>query len=123
MNPPQPVDSGDAAVRAAAQRVLDAIALNVNHFLLESGVPPGTRYAHKHGFVNSAHGDVGVFWGPAGPYIVSLFIYRPGWMEWELSTSIMADVSKAAWDYFTLLANGGQPPAVDTPLPAGARVN
>ncbi len=100
------------------QQILDSIALNVNHFLLESGVPPGTHYAHKHGFVNSAHGDVGVFWGPAGPYIVSLFIYRPGWMEWELSTSIMADVSKAAWDYFTLVANGGQPPAVDTPLPA-----
>jgi nicotinamide-nucleotide amidase len=26
MNPPQPVDSGDAAVRAAAQRVLDALS-------------------------------------------------------------------------------------------------
>ncbi|MEI2690212.1 MAG: hypothetical protein V9H69_11090 [Anaerolineae bacterium] len=34
-------------------------------------------------------------------------------MEWDLSSSIMADVSKAAWDYFTLVANGGQPPAVD----------
>jgi hypothetical protein len=30
---------------------------------------------------------------------------------------MMADVSKAAWDYFTLVSNGGQPPAVDTPLP------
>lgn len=107
----------DQLTPVECQHILDAIALNVNHFLLESGVPPGARYAHKHGFVNSAHGDVGVFWGPAGPYIVSLFIYRPGWMEWELSTSIMADVSKAAWDYFTLVANGGQPPSVDAPLP------
>lgn len=111
----------DQLTPVECQRVLDAIALNVNHFLLESGVPSGTRYAHKHGFVNSAHGDVGVFWGPAGPYIVSLFIYRPGWMEWDLSTSIMADVSKAAWDYFTLVANGGQPPTVDAPQP-GATV-
>jgi beta-lactamase class A len=110
----------DQLTPVECQQMLDAIALNVNHFLLESGVPPGTRYAHKHGFVNSAHGDVGVFWGPAGPYIVSLFIYRPVWMEWDLSTSIMADVSKAAWDYFTLVANGGQPPAVDTSLPAAA---
>ena len=38
-------------------------------------------------------------------------------MEWDLSSSIMADVSKAAWDYFTLVANGGQPPEIDTPLP------
>lgn len=99
------------------QQILGYIALDRNRILLETGVPPDTRYAHKHGFVNSAHGDVGVFWGPAGPYIVSLFIYKPGWMEWDLSSRIMADVSKAAWDYFTLVANGGQPPAVATPLP------
>jgi beta-lactamase class A/predicted RNase H-like HicB family nuclease len=102
------------------QQALDYIALDRNRILLETGVPEDARYAHKHGFVNSAHGDVGVFWGPAGPYIVSLFIYKPGWMEWDLSSSIMADVSKATWDYFTLVANGGQPPAVDTPLPAAA---
>ena len=100
------------------QQTLDYIALDRNRILLETGVPPDTRYAHKHGFVSTAHGDVGVFWSPAGPYIVSLFIYKPGWMEWELSSSIMADVSKASWDYFTLVANGGQPPAVDTPLAA-----
>jgi beta-lactamase class A/predicted RNase H-like HicB family nuclease len=110
----------DQLTPGECQQILDAIALNINHFLLESGVPPGTRYAHKHGFVSSAHGDAGVFWGPAGPYIVSLFIYRPNWMEWELSNSLMADVSKAAWDYFTLVANGGQPPAVDTSLPDAA---
>lgn len=106
------------------QQILDAIALNLNNFLLESGVPAGTRYAHKHGFVNNAHGDVAVFWGPAGPYVVSLFIYKPGWMEWDVSNSIMADVSKATWDYFTLVANGGQPPEIDTPLPdAGAPIS
>jgi beta-lactamase class A len=102
------------------QQMLDYIALDRNRILLETGVPPDTRYAHKHGFVNTAHGDVGVFWSPAGPYIVSLFIYKPGWMEWELSSSIMADVSKAAWDYFTLVANGGQPPEIDTALPDAA---
>ncbi len=103
------------------QQMLDYIALDRNRILLETGVPADTRYAHKHGFVNTAHGDVGVFWSPAGPYIVSLFIYKPGWMEWGLSSSMMADVSKAAWDYFTLVANGGQPPAVDTALPPSSQ--
>lgn len=98
------------------QQALDYIALDRNRILLETGVPRDARYAHKHGFVDTTHGDVGVFWSPAGPYVVSLFIYKPGWMEWELSSSMMADVSKAAWDYFTLVANGGQPPAVDPPL-------
>jgi beta-lactamase class A len=107
----------DQLTAEECQQILDYIALDRNRILLETGVPADTRYAHKHGFVNTAHGDVGVFWSPAGPYIVSLFIYKPGWMEWGLSSSMMADVSKAAWDYFTLVSNGGQPPAVDAPLP------
>lgn len=104
-------------------QMLEFMALNRKHILLETGVPEGTRYVHKHGFVDDSHGDVAAFWSPAGPYIVSLFIYKPGWVEWELSSSIMADVSKAAWDYFTLVANGGQPPEIDTPLPqAGSAI-
>ena len=94
------------------RQMLDFVALNRKHILLETGVPPDTRYVHKHGFVDDTHGDVAAFWGPGGPYIVSLFIYTPGWMDWHISSSMMADVSKACWDYFTLVANGGQPPSV-----------
>lgn len=28
----------------------------------------------------------------------------------------MADISKASWDYFTLVANGSEPPSVETPV-------
>lgn len=97
-------------------QMLQFMELNRKNILLETGVPEGTRYAHKHGFVDDSHSDVGVFWGPAGPYIVSVFIYKPGWIEWELSSSLMADISKASWDYFTLVANGGEPPTVETPV-------
>ena len=100
---------------AECQEMVGYVELNRKNILLETGVPDGTRYAHKHGFVDDSHGDVGVFWGPAGPYIVSVFIYKPGWIEWEISSSLMADISKASWDYFTLVANGGQPPTVATP--------
>lgn len=105
----------DQLTPAECQEMLGYVELNRKNILLETGVPDGTRYAHKHGFVDDSHGDVGVFWGPAGPYIVSVFIYKPGWIEWEISSSLMADISKASWDYFTLVANGGQPPTVDTP--------
>lgn len=95
------------------QQMLEFMELNRKGILLETGVPEETRFAHKHGFVDDSHSDVGVFWGPAGPYIVGVFIYKPGWIEWELSSSLMADISKASWDYFTLVANGGEPPSVD----------
>ncbi|MCB0198878.1 MAG: serine hydrolase [Anaerolineae bacterium] len=106
----------DQITPAECQEMLGWVELNRKHILLETGVPEGTRYAHKHGFVDDSHGDVGVFWGPAGPYIVSVFIYKPGWIEWDLSSSLMADISKASWDYFTLVANGGEPPSVETPV-------
>lgn len=96
------------------QQMLDYIALNKIGLLLERGVPPGTHIVHKHGFVYDSHSDAAVVWSPAGPYVVTLFIHKPGWVDWPLSQSIMADVSKAAWDYFTLVANGGQPPPEQT---------
>ena len=65
---------------------------------------------HKHGFVNDSHGNVAAASNTAGPYVVSVFIWKNGWVEWPLSSSLMADASKAAWDYFTLVFNGGQPP-------------
>lgn len=95
------------------QRMIDFIAYNKKGILLETGVPPDAKLIHKHGFVEDSHGDVAAVWGPAGPYVVSLYIYKYGWVEWDLSSSIMADVSKAAWDYFTLVANGGEPPKVE----------
>lgn len=100
------------------QQMLDFIGLNKKGILLETGLPPDAKMVHKHGFVEDSHGDVAAVWSPAGPYVVSLYIYKYGWVEWPLSSSIMADVSKAAWDYFTLVANGGQPPSVQTPSPS-----
>lgn len=101
------------------QQMIDFVSLNKIGLLLETGVPAGTRMIHKHGFVYDSHSDAAVVWSPAGPYVISLFIHKPGWVDWPLSQSIMADVSKAAWDYFTLVANGGEPPKVEAPS-AGA---
>jgi beta-lactamase class A len=97
------------------KQMLEFMALNKKGILLETGVPPEARLVHKHGFVDDSHGDVAAAWSPAGPYVISIFIWKNGWVEWPLSSSLMADASKAAWDYFTLVANGGQPPASSPP--------
>jgi beta-lactamase class A len=96
------------------QQMLEFMDLNKQGILLEVGLPPDVHMVHKHGFVDDSHSDAAVVWGPAGPYVVSVFIYKYGWMEWDVSSSLMADVSKAAWDYFTLVANGGEPPSIET---------
>ncbi|MEA3335256.1 MAG: serine hydrolase [Chloroflexota bacterium] len=95
-------------------QMLEFMDLNKKDILLETGLPPDVRMVHKHGFVEDSHSDAAIVWSPAGPYVVAVFIHKFGWVEWDLSSSIMADVSKAAWDYFTLVANGGEPPKVES---------
>ena len=97
------------------KQMIEFMDLNKKNILLETGLPPGVHFVHKHGFVDDSHGDVAAVWSPAGPYIISVYLWKNGWVEWPLSSSLMADASKAAWDYFTLVANGGQPPTVAPP--------
>lgn len=55
---------------------------------------------HKHGFAFESHSDVALIWGPTGPYVVSFFVYRSGWMDWATSNSRMKGVSRATWLFF-----------------------
>ncbi len=55
---------------------------------------------HKHGFAYESHSDVALIWGPTGPYVVSFFVYRSGWMDWATSNSRMRGVSRATWNFY-----------------------
>ncbi len=90
----------DQYTSAECQQALDFLALNEVTALLTSGVPAGTRVVHKHGYVADTHGDVAAIWGPDGPYILGLFLYRPPWLEWAISDGTMRDISQAVWNYF-----------------------
>ena len=70
--------------------------------LLWSGLPrPADAWIlHKHGFAFETHSDVALVWGPTGPYVISLFLYRAGWMDWPTSNTAMKDVSRITWNFF-----------------------
>jgi beta-lactamase class A len=99
---------GDQYTPAECQHALDFIALNEVKALITEGVPEGTKVIHKHGYAADTHGDVAAIWGPAGPYVLSVFLYRPPWLEWALSRETMRDVSQAVWNYFA--ETGGAEP-------------
>ncbi len=73
--------------------------------LLVGGLPQGARAVHKHGYVPDTHGDVAAIWGPAGPYILAVFLYRPTWLEWDYSNPTMQDLAKASWNVFQQMAD------------------
>lgn len=55
---------------------------------------------HKHGFAFESHSDVALVWGPNGPYVMSVFLFRNGWMDWSTSNSTMQMLSRITWNFF-----------------------
>jgi beta-lactamase class A len=72
--------------------------------LLWGGLPRPEQawFLHKHGFAFESHSDVGMAWGPNGPYVLSVFLFRRGWMDWETSNGAMRDISRITWNFFDL---------------------
>ncbi len=80
--------------------MLDMMSENRIDALIEAGVPESTRVAHKHGWIGDTHGDAGIVFSPGGDYVLCMYLYHPDWLEWEVSSPIMADLSQAVYRYF-----------------------
>lgn len=101
--------------------------------LLWAGVPqPDSQwFVHKHGFAYETHSDVALVWGPGGPYVISVFLYRSGWLDWPTSNGSMKAISRMTWNFFELRAQQLDierpvPIALEQPpvyVPIGARGN
>ncbi len=80
--------------------MLDYMERNKIGSLLEEGVPRETTIAHRHGWIGDTHVDAGIIFSPGADYVIVEIMYRPEWLEWELSAPLIADVSRAAYNYF-----------------------
>lgn len=69
--------------------------------------PQQAWIVHKHGFAYESHSDAALIWGPAGPYVISIFLFRDGWMDWGTSNSTMKAISRLAWNYFAFQQSQG----------------
>lgn len=80
--------------------MLDYMERNKIGSLIEEGVPRDITIAHRHGWVGDTHVDAGIIFSPGGDYVIVEIMYKPQWLEWELSAPLIADVSRAAYNYF-----------------------
>lgn len=62
--------------------------------------PESAWIVHKHGFAYESHSDVALVWGPTGPYVISIFLWRDGWMDWFNSNTAMKTISRITWNFF-----------------------
>lgn len=82
------------------QTILAYMMQNKIGSLIEEGLPPGIVVAHRHGWVSDTHADAGIVYTPGGDYVIVEMLYKPDWLEWELSSPLMADISRAAYNFF-----------------------
>jgi hypothetical protein len=86
--------------QAECQAMLDYLALNETGVLIEGGVPEGVAVAHKHGWIGDTNGDAGIVQSPGGDYMISMFMWRQDFLEWNVSSPLFAEISAAVYNYY-----------------------
>ncbi len=89
-----------AITQGECQEILNYMQDNQIGSLIEEGVPEGTAVAHRHGWISDTHGDAAILFTPAADYVLVAFLYKPDWLEWELSSPLLADISRTVYNYF-----------------------
>lgn len=82
------------------QEMLNYMSKNQIESLLEEGIPSDTTIAHRHGWISDTHTDAGIVFTPGGNYVIVGMLYKPNWLEWETSSPILSDISRATYNYF-----------------------
>jgi len=82
------------------QTILAFMLQNRIGSLIEEGVPSETAVAHRHGWISDTHGDAGIVFSDGGDYVIAQFLYKPDWLEWEISSPLLANLSRATYNYF-----------------------
>jgi hypothetical protein len=73
--------------------------------LLNSGLPAQAQSAHRPGGNFDTRGDAALVHSPGGDYILVVFLNTAAQnFDWTVANSIMADLSKATYNYFNLPA-------------------
>ncbi|MCA9986849.1 MAG: serine hydrolase, partial [Anaerolineales bacterium] len=102
-----------AVTQAECRELLDFMSRNEIGSLLEQGVPDEAALAHRHGWIDDTHGDAGIVTGPSGSYVIVEIMYKPSWLEWEISSPLIANISQATYNFFNF----------DSPFAGQARSN
>lgn len=80
--------------------ILELMKRNRISSLLERGVPVGTEIAHRHAWLSDTYGDAGIVFTDAAEYVIVEFTHKPGYLDWDISSTLMADLSRGTFNYF-----------------------
>ncbi|HEX6316877.1 MAG TPA: serine hydrolase [Gemmatimonadaceae bacterium] len=91
------IESGKAASRASTREMLDILTAQEFNDEIPAGLPPGTRVAHKTGWITGVNHDAAIVYPPGRkPYV--LVVLTKGIPERPVARKLIADISRLVWE-------------------------
>jgi beta-lactamase class A len=91
------------------RQMISYLAKNKIGVLLEAGLPEGTQFAHKHGWVTDTTDgvihtmqDAGIVYSPGGNFVMTVYLYHPVQVVFDPVNIMYAQLSRAVYNYFNL---------------------
>lgn len=95
--------------QSECRQMINFLALDEIGVLLQAGLPEGTQFAHKHGWVTDPTdgvihtiSDAGIVYTPGGNYILTVYLYHPTQVIWDTANLMAAKLSLAVYNYYNL---------------------
>lgn len=97
---------GGQVTSSECQQMLSYLLENRIHALIEAGLPPEGRAAHKHGWTNDLDGlihtisDSGVVFTPGGDYVLVIFAYTENQFLYDTANQLFAKLSQSIYNAY-----------------------
>lgn len=89
------------------RQMIHVMANNDVDSLLKTGVPEGTRVAHKHGWIDDTHMNAAIFFTPGGDYIVAMALHSNRldatgnrYISFSQTLPVFSETSRLIYNYF-----------------------
>ena len=95
----------NALTAGRCQEMLDRLEQNGDHSRMVAGLPPGTRVAHKSGWIEDMQADVGIVHSPGGDFLLAVYLYRKidprkTYLTDEVAAPVIASFARLVYSYY-----------------------
>jgi beta-lactamase class A len=97
---------GDQLNATKCQQMITYLESDQIGVLIQAGLPDGTKFAHKHGWVQESDGlihtmgDAGIVFSPGGDYVLAIYLYQPTQLVFDPANHMVSQLSQAIYNYF-----------------------
>ena len=91
------IETGKAASKESCREMIDILSAQEFNDEIPAGLPPGTRVAHKTGWITGVTHDAALVYPPGRkPYV--LVVLTKGIRERPVAQKLITDISRLVWD-------------------------